>query len=244
MEFTLAITRSSDQLILGQFKEDLKSTFKIMNFEEVKNNFIDGLIILNQESNDYAHELKFFPIRFAHEFNLTLENFEKLDYIGAKFILDKMKESWVLQNNLNLIEEIFKTRQHLISLWPNDRSGFFEELWFIIRSTIGAKNLVFIYNDIIKSKNENEKNKLIKVKVKGNRFPELVSVDEMDEMVLKNYEQSMGNIFDITEFNKEKGQLVICASVKKSPVFIMANVFNLSRMQKVVLSSLFEGLNQ
>lgn len=243
MDFILAFTRSSEQIIIRQFIEGSNGTSKIVNLEDIKNHTIDGLIVLENGSYDLGNELKFFPIRFAHEFNLTPESFEKLDYSTAKSIFDKIRENWVLQNNLTLIEELFKTRQHLISLWPNDRSGFFEELWFILRSNLGAKNLVFIYNDIIKSKNENEKNKLIKVKVRGDRFPELVSVDEMDEMVLKNYEHNFGNIFDITDYNKEKNQVVICASVKKSPIFIMANVFQLTRMQKVILHSLFEGLN-
>ena len=154
-----------------------------------------------------------------------------------------MRENWILQNNISLLEEIFKVRNHLLGLWPNDRSGFFEELWFILKSNLGASNLVLYYNDIIKSKNENEKNKLIKVKVKGDRYPDLATCDEMDEHVLKSYEKDFGNIFDITDYNKEKGHLVICATVKKSPILIMANVYQLSSLQKALISSLFEGLN-
>ena len=96
---------------------------------------------------------------------------------------------------------------------------------------------------MIKAKSENEKNKLIKVKVQGERYPELASCDEMDEHILKSYEKDFGNIFDITDYNKEKGQLVICANIKKSPILIMANIFQLTRLQKSILSSLFEGLN-
>jgi hypothetical protein len=130
-----------------------------------------------------------------------------------------------------------------LSLWPNDRSGFFEELWFILKSNLGATNLKLIYNDLIKAKNENEKNKLVKVKIVGERFPEMTSVDEMDDMVLKNYEKDFGNIFEITDYNKEKGQLVICANIKKSPILIMTNVYQLTRLQKAILTSLFDGLN-
>ena len=243
MDFTLAFTRSEEQIIIRQFKEGSTESSKIVNLEDIKNHSLDGLIVLEDGSYNLEQELKFYPIRFAHEFSLNADSFEKIDYKTAKNIVEKMRENWVLQNNLTLIEELFKTRQHLVSLWPNDRSGFFEELWFIMRSNLGAKNLVFIYNDIVKAKNENEKNKLIKVKVRGERYPESVSVDEMDDAVLKNYEHNFGNIFDITDYNKEKGQLVICASVKKSPIFMMANVFQLTRMQKAVLTSLFEGLN-
>jgi hypothetical protein len=243
MDFVLAFTRSHEQIIIRQFTTGENPNSKIVNLEDMKNHTIDGFIVEADFPFEMEKEIKFYPVRLSSEFNLNAESFEKLDYTTAKNIFDKMRENWVLQNNLTLIEELFKTRQHLSSLWPNDRSGFFEELWFILRSNLGAKNLVFIYNDIIKSKNENEKNKLVKVKVRGDRFPELAAVNEMDEMVLKNYEKDFGNIFDITDYNKEKNQIVICASVKKSPVFIMANVFQLSRLQKAVLSSLFEGLN-
>ena len=154
-----------------------------------------------------------------------------------------MRENWILQNNVSLIEEIFKVRNHLLNLWPNDRSGFFEELWFILKTNLGATNLKLIYNDMIKAKTENEKNKLVKIKVVGDRFPGLSSVDEADELVLKSYEKDFGNNFEITDYNKEKGQLVICASIKKSPVLIMTNVYQLTRLQKAILSSLFEGLN-
>ena len=244
MNFLLAFTTSSEQIMIGHFDYNATPVFKIVTMEEIKNHSLDGLLTQESLLHELEAELKFYPIRLAHEFSITKELFEKLDYSSAKNIYDKIRTNWSLQNNLNLVEEIFKTNQHLCSLWPNDRSGFFEELWFIMRSNLAAKNLVIMYNDIIKSKNEHEKNKLIKVKVRGDRYPELASVTEMDELVLKNYEKNFGNIFEITDLNLEKGQIVICASVKKSPILIMANLFELTRMQKAVLSSLFEGLNQ
>ncbi len=243
MDFNLAFTRSQEQIIIRHFSDGSSVSSKIVNIEDIKNHSIDGLILADNLIFEIESELKFYPIRPAQEFSLTAEKFEKIDYLNVKVIFDKIRENWIIQNNLTLIEEIFKTRQHLITLWPNDRSGFFEELWFILRNNLGAQNLVFIYNDLIKAKSENEKNKLIKVKVKGDRLPTLASLDEMDDMLLKNYEKDFGNLFDITDYNKEKGQIVICATIKKSPVFIMANVFQLTRMQKAVLQSLFEGLN-
>ena len=248
MNFTLAFTRTNNQILIRQFSSADQGNSKLVELNEIKNNDIDGFLFEeNLKSEDYLSaiegELKFYPIRCANEFNLDFNIFEKLSTSDARIIFDKMRENWIMQNNLSLLEEIFKTKQHLANLWPNDRSGFFEELWFLLRSNLGAKNLKLIYNDIIKSKNEHEKNKLIKVKVQGTRFPELTSADEMDEMILKNYEKDFGNIFEITDYNKNKGQLVICASVKKSPILIMANIFQLTRLQKAILHSLFEGLN-
>lgn len=248
MNFTLLYTKNQHQVIASTFAPNEVAKSKIIDFSETKKLPIHGLIFIEDLKNDdfisnLESEIKFYPIRSNAEFQLSAESFEKLDYNDARKIFDKMRENWILQNNISLIEEIFKVKNHLLGLWPNDRSGFFEELWFILKSNLGATNLKLIYNDMIKAKSENEKNKLIKVKVLGDRYPELASCDEMDEIVLKNYEKDFGNIFDITDYNKEKGELVICANIKKSPVLIMANVFQLTRLQKSIISSLFEGLN-
>ena len=249
MDFNLLYTKNYQQGILRSFKKNETPRSKIIELSEAKTMDLQGFVFSDDLKNDdflvgLESELKFYPIRSGVEFNLNAEIFESLNYDDAKNIFDKMRENWILQNNISLMEEIFKVRNHLLGLWPNDRSGFFEELWFILKTNLGATNLKLIYNDLIKAKNENEKNKLIKVKIIGERFPELTSVDEMDEMVLKSYEKDFGNIFDITDYNKEKGQLVICATIKKSPVLIMTNVYQLTRLQRALLSSLFDGLNQ
>ncbi len=248
MEFTLLYTKNKQQAVLRTFKMNEDQSNKIVDLTVAQQYAIQGYIFDNEQKNeDYLigleNEVKFYPVRSNSELSLSYEKFEKISYDEGKNIFDKMRENWILQNNISLLEEVFKVRNHLLGLWPNDRSGFFEELWFILKSNLGASNLVLYYNDIIKSKNENEKNKLIKVKVKGDRYPELSTCDEMDEHVLKSYEKDFGNIFDITDYNKEKGQLVICASIKKSPVLVMANIYQLTSLQKALISSLFEGLN-
>lgn len=248
MDFNLLYTKNKEQGIVRSFKHNETPSSKIIDINEAKSLPLQGFIFSEELKNDdflvgLENELKFYPIRSNSEFGLSAEKFEKMSYDEAKNVFDKMRENWILQNNISLIEEMFKVRNHLLGLWPNDRSGFFEELWFILKSNLGATNLKLIYNDMIKAKNENEKNKLVKVKIIGERFPEMTSVDDMDEMVLKSYEKDFGNIFDITDYNKEKGQLVICATIKKSPVLIMTNIYQLTRLQKAILSSLFEGLN-
>lgn len=248
MDFSLAYTKNSEQVILKQFDLDGSTNTKILSLEDMKSEQVHGLIYdtsIVQEDflSQIENEMKFYPIRSNAEFQLNVNSFESLSPYDAKKVFDKIRENWILQNNITLIEEIFKTRTHLLSLYPNDRSSFFEELWFILKSNLGATNLRLIYNDLIKAKSENEKNKLVKVKIIGSRYPEPINVDEMDEAVLKHYEKDFGNIFEITDYNKDKGQLVICASIKKSPVLIMANIYQLTRLQKSVLISLFEGIN-
>ena len=248
MDFTLLFTRNTNQGILRQFKSNQAPTNKIIDLAEAKEFNIQGLIFSEDLKNDdfisgLENEIRFFPVRSNSDFGIDAENFEKLSFEEGKKIFDKLRENWILQNNISVIEEFFKVRNHLVGLWPNDRSGFFEELWFLLKSNLGASHLVLIYNDMIKSKNENEKNKLVKVKVQGERYPELTSINDVDEQILQSYEKEFGNQMQITDFNKDKGQLVMCGSIKKSPVLVMANVYQLSRLQKALLTSLFEGLN-
>ena len=248
MDFTLLFTRNTNQGILRQFKSNQAPTNKIIDLAEAKEFNIQGLIFSEDLKNDdfisgLENEIRFFPVRSNSDFGIDAENFEKLSFEEGKKIFDKLRENWILQNNISVIEELFKVRNHLVGLWPNDRSGFFEELWFLLKSNLGASHLVLIYNDMIKSKNENEKNKLVKVKVQGERYPELTSINDVDEQILQSYEKEFGNQMQITDFNKDKGQLVMCGSIKKSPVLVMANVYQLSRLQKALLTSLFEGLN-
>lgn len=248
MEFNLLCTKNAHQAIVREFAINEAPTTKILDIHDAKNLNIQGFLIgQDQEDEEFVQtldsDLKFFPIRLAKDFSLTAENFEKLNFNDAKNIFDKMRENWILQNNISLMEELFKVRTHLLGLYPNNRSSFFEELWFLLKLNLGASNIKLIYNDLIKAKNENEKNKLVKVKIWGDKYPETTAIDEMDEVVLKSYEKDFGNIFEITDYNKEKGQLVICANIKKSPVLIMANVYQLTRIQKALISSLFDGLN-
>ena len=248
MDFNLLFTKNLQQGILRTFKRYENPSSKIIEINEARTLPLQGLIFSDELKNDdfltgLESELKFYPIRSSSEFSLSADVFEKMSYDDARIVFDKMRENWILQNNISMIEEMFKVRNHLLSLWPNDRAGFFEELWFILKTNLGATNIKLIYNDLIKAKNDNEKNKLVKVKIIGERFPEMTSVDEMDEVVLKSYEKEFGNTFDITDYNKEKGQLVICGTIKKSPVLIMANVYQLTRLQKAIISSLFDGLN-
>lgn len=248
MDFSLAYTKNPEQVILKNFETNGNTQSKVLTIEDMKTELVHGLIydssIVEEDFLSLIEsEMKFYPIRSNADFQLNKDTFETLNSSDAKKIFDKIRENWILQNNITLIEEIFKTRTHLLGLYPNDRSSFFEELWFILKSNLGATNLRLIYNDLIKAKNENEKNRLVKVKIVGSRYPEPTSVDDMDEQILKHYEKDFGNIFEITDYNKEKGQLVICATIKKSPVLIMANIHQLTRLQKSVLISLFEGLN-
>lgn len=249
MEFSLAITRNAQQIVLRDFSTNNHNKTRIMDLAELKEQKVSGLIFDEELKTDdflaeFQNESRFYPIRSAQEFSINPDGFEKMNFEEAKIIFDKMRENWVLQNNLSLLEEFYKVVKHLQNLWPNDRTTFFEELWFILKSNLGASEIKLIFNDLQKATKDHEKNKLVRVKVEGSRVPNPVPASEEDELVMNHYEKEFINIFEITDYHKEKGQLVIAGSIRKSPVLIMAKVYGLSRMQKALLATLFEGLNQ
>ncbi len=248
MDFKLGITKNDHQIIVKTFEEGKAPTSKILDLNEIREQNLQGFFYLSDlKSEDFINQLesetKFYPVRLAQEFQLTTDKFESLDREEALKLLEKVREAWILQNNISFIEEIFKVRTHLNNLWPNDRTGFFEEFWFSLRSQLGASEITIIYNDMIKATKDGEKNKLIKVKVSGTRIPEPQTPLEADEAVYKHYEKELTQPLEITEYNKEKGHLVIAGGLKKSPILIMAKVYGLTRIQKAVLTSITDGLN-
>lgn len=250
MQFNVGFIKSEKQFLLKSFGHDSNDQGKVLDLSEIKSANIQALFYEDNliESEDLKSALledsKYFPIRSSNEVKVNFDNFEKLDFDSAKTIFSKVHDNWLLQNNVTLVEELFKVINHLNSLWPNDRTTFFEELWFILKSNLGAKSLRLIFNDIQMGKKEHEKNKLIQVKVEGERLPNPVEGGELEAKIMKNYEKDFNQPFEVIEYDAEKGQIVITATIKKSPVVIMAEVYELNRMQKAIIGSLFNGLSE
>lgn len=248
MEFSVAHIKSDNQFIYRTFNAENVET-KIIDLGELSDLEVQALIYEDSlYENDEVKEIiseqaKFFPIRSSAEVNLASEKFEKLDNDSMESIFKKMNSNWTLQNNITLLEELFTVITHLNKLWPNDRTTFFEELWFILKSNLGAKELKIIFNDIELAKKETEKNKLIKARIEGKKLPHPFTGGEFEDKVMGHYEKEFGPEFSIAEFNQDKGELVLTCMIKKSPVLIMAKVYEISRIQKAVLKSLFDGLS-
>ena len=251
MDFQLAFIKNPQQIILKDFgPENQDSRGKIMDIDELSNLNLQGLFLSETLLEDpeflgnLTTSLEKNPIRTAEELNMTADSFETLNSESASPYFNKVYQSWILQNNLSLLEELTKVIKHLNSLWPNDRTAFFEEFWSIVRRNLGTSELTLVYNDMKKAKKEGEKNKLIKVKVHGTAKPNPEDGGELEDKLMKNYEKLFQPDFEVVEFNKEKGQLVAVFTIKKSPVVLMANVYGLTKLQKSLLKALVDGLQE
>ncbi|TNF28152.1 MAG: hypothetical protein EP319_09615 [Deltaproteobacteria bacterium] len=247
MNFSLGYIKNDNQFLLRQFGGEERDRGKLMDLEELKDAELNGLIysenFLTEDNKPTLFELiRFFPLRKGEEFALSHDAFADLDDTNAQKIYSKMNEPWVLGNNLSLLEELFKVINHLKKLYPNERTAFFEELWFILKSNLGATDLTIVYNDIELAKKETEKNKLIRVKVEGSRNPNPVSGGEVEDKLMAHYENEFNQVFNVSEYDPHKGELVLTASINNSPVLVMAKINQLTRLQKALMNSLFEGL--
>lgn len=255
MDFALAYLKSKDKFLLKSFaaspdeqKSDLGD--KLIDWADIGAHSVQGLIFDEELQSDrelmaeLEEEGRYLTIRNSADLKLPLGKFVQLDYLNARDILGKIQSASSIHSNLSLLEELFDTLEHLKRLYPDNRSAFFEELWFILKSNLATKTLRLIYNDVVKVGPEGEeKNKLIQVMVEGERRPESISGEKFARTLMAEYGKFFGSSnFEVVEYNSQAGQMSAVASIKSSPIILMAEVTSISRLQKATIKALFDGI--
>ena len=247
MDFSLAYVKSKKQFILKDFTSSASTVRdKQIEWKEIADHPVQAIIFSNELSSDeeFMHEIErerhYLAVRSNADLQISFEQFQNLEHPQAQNLLQLIQRGEVLKSNLSLLEEFFVVLKHLKELYPDDRMSFFEELWFILKNNLGAKNLKLVYNDIA----DKEKNTLIQVLVEGERHPHSVSGSKFAKTLMKEYQKHISSHFEIVEYEKEQYQLSAVAHIDKSPIIFMAQVFSVSRLQKALLKSLFHGLQR
>ncbi len=168
--------------------------------------------------------------------------FERLTPSEAKELLSQATTNWVLKNNLILISDIFKVREHLLSLLHKDRLTFFEELWAILHKNLGTTSLTIIYNGL--EKGENSKNHLVLSKIHGHSTPNPLPAEEIDHKLMVEYKAEFGNRFSISEYSKGAGELVATAQIYGGPILLLAKISELTPLQRAIANAIFDGLQE
>lgn len=245
MALSFAFINNNEQLFIHGFDQDGQAFNKRLDAQDIEDHSFNMLFLSEDASSDMALEKsKFIPVRRASDFHLTEENFQELGTDQIQKIYENAQSTWTLSNNISLLNEFFAVIDHLRALYPNQRTTFFEELWYVLKRNIGAFELKIIFNDIIKAKKEGQKDQLVQNFVGGETLPEVERGSEIEEKLMENYKAHFAESFEICEFNQEKNELVISANIKGSPVLIMAKAANLTKIQNGILKTLFEGLNR
>lgn len=259
MDFSVAFIKNEKQMILHHvtklsddtkdFNNEKLPLPQIVNFEEIKEEKIDAIFIPEELlKNDFImermeEESKFTPIKVVKNHELSADQFESLTKEEIILSVKKVNASWSLQNNLSLLENLFENCRHLKSLWPNERTAFFEELWHLLKNNLGARDLKIAYNDLYKSKKENEKKKLLRVVIEGKKAPTPTENKELGEALFKNYQGHFSQNFNLYSHNRETGETVILASIHSGPVIIMAKTDGPTKLQLSLLKTLFDALS-
>jgi hypothetical protein len=160
-------------------------------------------------------------------------------------IVNSTLNSWTMRNNLISIEQIFTLTQHLKTLWSSDRTSFFEELWFFLKSNMGLKNITIIFHDVLRSEEEGQKDKLVFALLKettDGRRADIKTCSEAETTLMEHYKNSFGASIEILEYHPEKYEIVLASCIEKSPILIMGNVLEMSPLQLSLLRAIFQGL--
>ncbi len=247
MNLSIAFVKNENQVMYHDYSAASERA-QIFEIEELENRETDTIFVptelLDNEEviEKISKESKFTPIKPISSDILNSDTFEKLGLQEASDLSKKVTTAWVLQNNLNLLENLFENINHLKGLWPNDRTTFFEELWHLLKNNLGTKNLKLAYNHLQKAKKDTEKNQLIRVVIEGKKLPNPTENKELGDALFTNYQGQFTQNFNVHSFDEENGELVILGSINNSPVIIMAESFAPSKLQKALLKSLFDGL--
>ncbi len=205
-------------------------------YDQNENNIETFLSNMEKLSNRY-------PSISLNEAGLDKEMFEQFQSSDFFEFSSSILNAWKINNNLLTIEEIFSLRDHLKQLWNSDRNTFFEELWFIVKRNLATTNLNIIFHDLIEGDAEkNEKNKLQISYLQGDRLPNFYEAEAKEQAIFDSLKDSFNSVFEINEYNEEKGRLVLLAKVNSSPIVIMANCTDCSGLQLSIMSALFNGL--
>ena len=246
MQLHLGLLKNENQIeVISYTKEKSSSiTYDIADIREVPIHLTFYKSEMEQVvSQIFEDEKKFYPIISLESINQEGDFFQNASWDQVYPVIENTYSNWVLQKNIMLIDELFGVLEHFSSVWPNQRSSFFEDLWFVVKNNLGCLDLKIIYNDIEIGEGERGKNKLVQNRVQGLKYPELYKGEEIDSKIMKNYESEFSNDFSITEYNEEKGQLVVTTCILESPVLIIATIFNITPLQKSLLKCLFNGIS-
>lgn len=195
---------------------------------------------LEQVPEKITSQNKFFPVTTFNQIG-NAQAPESLDFGGLVEMYHSVADRWVIKNNLNSITNMIQLAKYLIDLWSKDRHGFFEELWYLLKTNTKCSELTIVFHDV---QGEEDKESLCYSQVKGTKVPNIQPGTQIEESLMKEYTNDFNGAFNVTEFNTHKGQLVACAKIDISPILIMARVEEFTPLQGAIISGLFNGLQK
>ena len=189
-------------------------------------------------------QMRYLPVKQVGSAEMGEEAFERLDYRGGQKLLERALSQWTLQNNLNLLENLFVHLEHLNSLFASDRSAFFEELWQLVKNNLGAREFRIVYRHLVTRGGNGVKAKMCPVIVEGESTPNSKEFRQLGEALLENCADATGPAWQVLQYSPQSGEWLATVALGGSPVLFMAQVFHFSALQKALFKALFAGLER
>lgn len=254
MIISIGFMRSTSQVLIKELnwiQNSIES--KIIDVTDLPEQNLQGLFIQDDEQyssliNLLEKEKSFYPILDAKDENLTISSFESLPPQQFKELYLKILNRWSIHQNFNSVENLWKISNHFRELWKKDRLSFFEEFWYWMKRNIGATELSIIFNDVISTEEKDENNekkerpKLTQALLSGTKKAHFLQGTAKEKELMQTYLDKFHDIFEITEFNNSKAQFVATAQIERSPIIFMARVAQLNQLQRTLLASIFNAL--
>jgi len=256
MIISLGFIRSSSQVLIKELNWQQNSVeTKIIDVTDLPDQNLQALFIHDNEHfsslvSILEKEKAFYPILDSQDENLTLSSFENLPAQQFKDLYLKVLNRWTMAQNFNSIENSWKITNHFRELWKKDRISFFEEFWYWMKRNLGASDLTILFNDVISTEEKDENNekkerpKLTQALLSGTKKANFQQGSAKEKELMQTYLDKFHDVFEVTEFNPTKGQFVATAQVERSPIIFMARTPQLNQLQRTLLASIFNGLQQ
>ncbi len=240
MEVSLGYLENPENILIRRFslnKEFLgEDTLK---FEELGGVNIDGLFLSSEElGNDILSELeeenKYIPIQKGNKYSLNYSDFKNLNPLLSLTKLRDMNSSWVLKNNLILLENIFEIVSNLKESLLKERDTFLLDLWHLVKTNLGAFQFSLYYNDLVEGKKE-----IITRKITGHKIGEKMELTEIDHKILECLKKIPGNFY----FFPEKQEIFVKMEIMGSPLLMTGGCLSISPLQRSLMKALKKGLH-
>lgn len=254
MIISLGFVRSSSQVLIKELDWQQNSLeTKIIDVTDLPDQNLQGLFIQDNEHfvslvGILEKEKAYYPIIDAKDENLSFSDFENMPAQQFKDTYLKILNRWTMHQNFNSIEHIWKITSHFRELWRKDRISFFEELWYWMKRNVGSVDLTILFNDVVSTEEKDENNekkerpKLTQALLSGTKKGNFQQGAAKEKELMQSYLDKFHDVFEVTEFNGSKGQFVATAQVERSPIIFMARTAQLNQLQRTLLTSLFNGL--
>lgn len=254
MIISIGFVRSASQLLVKELNWAQNSLeTRLIDVTDLPEQNLQALFIDDNEHFSsmvslLEKEKSFYPILDAKDDSISYSSFESMPVQQFKDLYLKTLNRWIMHQNFNSIEHVWKITNHFRELWKKDRLSFFEEMWYWMKRNLGAVDLTIIFNDVVQTEEKDENNekkerpKLVQSLLTGTKKGNFHQGGAKEKELMQSYLDKFHDVFEITEFNPSKGQFVATAQIERSPMIFMARTAQLNQLQRTVLAAIFNGL--